>query len=189
MNKNDFLQYFFTIFVFLTTILIPILNYIAFQDSLVQGITLGDLEQKFGIITVIVVFIGIIATVSTYLIYYYPRYSVRRGYLTLSQSILDLLFLVAFSQMGSISIFLEGSGIVLHLGGVYILLFVAFLPFVFKNIFDIIDFRKNKQFYQRKLRAKAAYLLKESNRKIKCRNCSYICRKGWKKCPICNTKL
>lgn len=189
VNKNDVMQYFFTVFCFLTTVLIPILNYIIFKNSLVQGIILGDLEQKYEIITILVVIIGIIATVSIYLIYYFPKYSVKRSCLTLSQSIMDITLLIIFSQISLLSVFQDKFGLILDISGVYILLIITFLPFIFKNIFDVFDFKKNEEFYQRKLRAKTTRLLKESNRKIKCKNCSYICRKGWKKCPICNKKL
>ena len=105
------------------------------------------------------VIMGIITTASIYLIYYFPKYSVKRSYLTLSQSIMDVIILIIFSQKSLLTIFQDEFGLILE------------------------------EFYQKKLKAKNFLLLKESNRKIKCKNCSYICRKGWKKCPICNTKL
>lgn len=186
---SDVSQLVITIVVFVTTVLFPIVNYYIFKESLVQGIEVGDLEQRYDIIIVMVVCIGVLTTVVTYLIYYFPRYSLKRGYLAFLQSILDILFLIIFSQMSSVSVFFEGSGVIIDFGGVYTLLLIAISLFVFKNIFDIIDFRRNKDFYNRKLRAKEALASKESNRKIKCGNCGYVCRKGWKKCPICSTRL
>ena len=156
IKRNEGLQYFFTLIVFVAIILVPIVNNITFKETLFHGIDIGDLEQRYDLIIIIVIFIGIITTSTTNLIFYYPKYSVRRGYLTLSQSILDVTYFFIFTQMSSISVFIEGSGIVLNLEGFYILLIVAFLPFVFKNVFDVIDFNKNKEFYQRKLQAKAA---------------------------------
>ena len=62
-------------------------------------------------------------------------------------------------------------------------------PFVVKDIYDLIDFKRNFDYYAKLQRSKQYQLDKNANKLIKCRKCDYVCRGGWKKCPICKSKL
>lgn len=68
------------------------------------------------------------------------------------------------------------------------------------NIEDDKDFKINKIQYGRILRKEHTTKLKQAKLKaklkeesdeklIECPHCNYICRTGWKKCPICETKV
>jgi len=122
----------------------------------------------------------------------FQKYSVQRGILLLAISIMYLISTIASSQLSIIFVEVAKVQIITDFSGVYILLNIVMSLNIFKNLFDLTDFKINQSYYTTILRKKrtAPPLQKKFNRKlVKCPKCKYICRIGWKKCPICKTKI
>lgn len=167
------------------TVFLPILGYLQFKNSLENDIDLGDLEARYDLIIVWIVIIGILITVCSYLIFSFPKYSVNRGILSLINSILDFIFICFYSQMSIIYIEIENLSITLNLMGVFILIIVIWSLFIFKNLFDLIDFKRNRAYYDKIRRNQK----KATKKLLECPECKYMCVVEWRKCPICNAQL
>lgn len=189
LNKNEKIQLLATVFAFVLIVILPLINYIYFKTSIIEGIDIGDLEIRYDSIIIILLIIGVITTLFTYLIFNYPKYSIKRAAITLTQSLLDVAFVFTFSLIGSFFISFGKFRLLFDISRVYLLIIIALIPFVIKNTLDIIDFKKNRNYYQMIERRKEIRLKKSANALIKCKKCDYMCRIGWKKCPICKTKL
>ena len=77
--------------------------------------------------------------------------------------------------------------------GIFILFITISSLYVLRSLFDLIDFKINKSYYDKILRKKRVQV-KQKRKKVKeelveCLKCKYMCRPEWKKCPICETKL
>jgi len=122
----------------------------------------------------------------------YQKYSVSRGILLLAVSIMYLISTIASSQLSIIFVEVGKVQIITDFSGVYILLIIVMSLYIFKNLFDLTDYKINQSYYSTILRKKrtAPSLQKKFRRKLdKCPKCKYMCRIGWKKCPLCKTKI
>ncbi len=188
LDKQHILQISVTVLISCITIILPIISYIQFKITLNKNSSLGIFELKLDTVFISIIIIGIILSALRYYNFQLPQFSVKRGILTLMNSILFVIFLSVIAQIGIINIDLENSSFYLNLTGVFIVLILVWALFIFKNIYDVIDFKLNQAYYSTSLRRKQ-FLYKNSQKLIKCPKCKYMCRIGWKKCPICNTKI
>lgn len=203
-NKTRIYQICFTFFTVIMTTGMPIVNYINFKTLLNSvncptcpnlsnnQINLGGLEATYDILIYFFIVFGITISVCAYLIFRFQKYSVRRGILLLAISIMYLISTIASSQLSIIFVEVAKVQIITDFSGVYILLTIIMTLYIFKNLFDLIDFKINQSYYSTILRKKrtAPSLQKKFRRKLdKCPKCKYMCRIGWKKCPICKTKI
>ena len=92
---------------FFSTILLPLINYIIFKTTDFKGIGLGGLENKYNLVIVAIIIIGICITYCSYLVFRYPKYSIKRGVISLTHSILDVVFLSFFFTNGSYKYFFK----------------------------------------------------------------------------------
>ena len=189
LRKEEIYQLLATWVAFLFSILLPLVNYFTFKSFLSSGINVGSLETTYDIVILITLILGICSTIITYLVYRLPKHSIQRGFLALSQNISSIVLIIVFSNLGRFWLIYENVSLYLDIRGIYLLLIIGVIPFVLKNIYDLIDFKRNSDYYTKLQRRKKHQLVKKSNKLIKCRNCDYMCRVGWKKCPICKTKL
>ena len=172
------------------TILLPIINYIQFKNSLAEDVNLGGFETTYDGLIIWVVIVGIMITVSTYFIFEFPNNSIKRGSVSLMNSVLDVVFIYIFSYMSLINMTYTCQNncrkeITLNLTGVYMLLIIIMSLYVVKNAYDLIDYNINQKYYRRNNTKK----ITKKPKLVKCSKCNYMCRIEWKKCPICNYSL
>ena len=145
------------IFSFLTVFLsigVPIVNYIMFKASLTEGVEAGNLEGKYDVLIITIIIVGLLISFCSYMYFRCPKYSVKKGLIALTHSVLDLVFLILFSQFTILNIFSKSdwvscsgysiSGISLNLSGSFIILIIVSSLFVLKNIYDLFDFKINE---------------------------------------------
>lgn len=189
LSKDDIIQLLGTSVAFLLSILFPLINYFAFKSFLSSGINVGSLESTYDTTIIITLILGFSSTIVTYLVYRLPKHSVQRSLLALFQNALNIVLIIVFSNLGRFWLIYENVSLYLDIRGIYLILIVGVVPFVAKSIYDTVDFRQNSDYYSRLQRRKQLQAVKKINKLIKCGNCDYMCRAGWKKCPICKTKL
>ena len=189
LDRNDIIQIISTISSFVLTIVLPLVNYITFKNIIREEIVLSDLESRYNIIIIFAVIIGVMITGCTYIFFKYPKYSVNRGIVTLTHSVLNVLFLAVFSQMAIFNISFKGSGISLNLSGLFIILTAVLSLLIGKSLYDLIDFKLNQNYYRTFLRKQKFKDRKAKQKLVKCPNCKYMCQMKWSKCPICNSRL
>lgn len=139
------------------TVGIPIINYIIFKTSITQGLASDNLEKKYDLLIMGIITVGILISICSYMYFKCPKFSVRRGAISLTHSILDLVFLILFSQFAIINIISKSdcascsgysiSGISLNLSGVFAMLIILSSLFVIKNLYDLLDFKINENYY------------------------------------------
>lgn len=174
-----------TVLSFVLTVLIPILSYIYFKSSVTDDIDVGDFEAKYNIIIIWAVIFGMMITGCTYLTFNFPKYSIKRGITSLTQSILELIIILLFSQFRTIRISDNDVELIFDITGIFVVLITVCAIFIIKNLYDLIDFKINqKSYFTGNIKNKGI-----SNKLKKCSNCKYMCRLEWKKCPICHSKL
>lgn len=194
MNKNWFkvskeilIQLISTIIAFFLMVLLPVISYIQlipyFSDS--QNTSILNFKYQYDIFTVFSILFGSIATISRYLLYKYEKNSISRGILNLVYSVIILVQISLLLIFRTITIFDFNSFIILDLSSFFIILIILWSLYVFRNVFDLIDFVANKKYYKKQIRQFRHF----SHKKKKCPNCGYMCYINWGKCPICNTIL
>lgn len=201
INKAHLLRIFLLVLNILITILMPIFNYIGFKNilsdiecstcpSLINNpINLGTFEAKYDVFIYLYVFIGMVVSSCSYVIFKFQKYSVQRGFLLFLISIMYIIFIALSSQLSIIFITVSKIQIIMNFSGVYIIFLIVFSLYALKNLFDLVDFKINQSHYITILR-KRRFMQKKFNQKmITCSNCEYMCRVDWKKCPICKTKI
>lgn len=208
IKKHQIYQVGFAIINFIITIIIPLVTYLNFKntirnfncpdcpESFVNQINLGGMEALYDILIYVFIFVGIIVTISSSFINRFQKYSTQRGVLMLLISIVYFINITFSSQMGTILIEIANIQLVMDSFGVFILFIVIALLYVLKALFDLIDFKINKSQYDKILRKEQAVQVKQKKLKnkvkeklVECPKCKYTCRTGWKKCPICETKI
>ncbi|MFW9969593.1 MAG: hypothetical protein ACFFDF_05280 [Candidatus Odinarchaeota archaeon] len=203
-NKTQFYQIAFTSFTIIMTVIIPIINYINLKTLIKNlncancpnladsSINLGGLDTLYNSLIYFFIISGLIVSICAYFIFKYQKYSVQRALLLLIVSIMYFTDTVSSSQLSIIFIEVAKIQIITNFSGVYILFIVIMSLYVFKNVFDVIDFKVNHSHYVnvlRKERSDRTKYNKFHKKLIKCPKCKYMCRIGWKKCPICKTKI
>ncbi len=189
LRKNEIIQISLTILTFILTLLLPIIGYFQFKMAMPNEIYLSDFQENYDIVFIGTIIIGILLTGFRYYLYYFPQYSLRRGIINLLNSVLIMIFLIFTSQIGNLDITIENSSLYLNLTGVFLLLIVIWSLFIFKNIYDLVDFKLNQNYYKTFVRERKFRKKIKSRPLIKCPQCKYMCRPEWKKCPICNAKI
>lgn len=193
MNKNWFtfsketlIQLISTIIAFFLMVLLPVISYIQlipyFSDS--QNISILNFKYQYDIFTVFSILFGSMATVSRYLIYNYEKNSISRGILNLVYSVIILIQISLLLIFRTITIFDLNSFIILDLSSFFIVIIILWSLYVFRNVFDLIDFTFNRKIFQKEARK-----FRKFNPLVKCPKCGYMCYKNWGKCPICQKKL
>ncbi len=190
LNKFKLIQFISTIISLVITVFIPILNYYQFKGSLTSDVDLGGFEATYDIFIILIVTVGIIITGCTYFIFNFPKFSIKRGSISLTHSVLDLVLIYFYSFMSIVTFSYTcekncQKEVTLDLSGVFIVLIIIWSLFVGKNAYDLIDYKINETHYKRinsKRNTKKPKL-------IKCSKCNYMCKIEWKKCPICNSSL
>ena len=91
--------------------------------------------------------------------------------------------------MANVFISIGNSELYFGLFNLQVIVLIAMTPFMFRNIINLIDIKYNNKYYERKARIQTTIQLKDADKLIKCQSCNYMCRKGWKRCPICHKKL
>lgn len=190
INKLKVLQILSTGISGVVTILLPIINYIQFKNSLSEDMNMGGFEATYDSLMIWIVIVGIMITGSTYFIFEFPNNSIKRGSVSLTNSVLDIIFIYIFSCMSQINMTYTCNNncrkeITLNLSGVYTLLIIIMSLYVVKNVYDLIDYKVNSKHYIQS-RKKRTFT---KSKLIKCSKCNYMCQLGWKKCPICKSRL
>lgn len=188
LDKNNVLRFLFTSFTFTITVLLPILSLIKL-NSLDSEFLDRYWIEKVILVSSISIVLGILSTITRFLIYSFPRYSVKKQLISLVNSSLLITFLLVNSLLSKIIINFGRSSIILDFSGIFLLLTSLWLVFVGKQIFDLFDFKRNQNYYSKKVRESKKLVAPFPKNLIKCRNCGYMCRISWRKCPICNSKL
>jgi len=98
-------------------------------------------------------------------------------------SIVYFINIIFSSQMSTILIRIANIQLVIKL-------------YVLKALFDLVDFKVNKLYYNKIIRREQATKIRQrkliKQKKLElvvCPKCNYTCRTGWKKCPICEAKI
>ncbi len=156
----------FTILSIVITIVIPIINYFNFKnsirsfncpdcpESLVNQLNLGGMESIYDTLIYVFMIIGIIISVCTYFVHNFQKYSVQRGICILLISIVYLVNSIFSSQMSTIIVGVANVQIIMNSSGVYILFITITSFYVIKATFDVIDFKVNQSYYINKLRSR-----------------------------------
>jgi len=94
------------------------------------------------------IFLTILISISYYLGYYYPENSIKRGIYLLLASIFILLDACLWALTAIINIEIDGVGsIIIDTTHLYIAPIYLFTGQIFKKIYDLLDFIKNKDEY------------------------------------------
>ena len=200
LKKHQMYQIGFTILSVIVTIVIPLVNFFNFKNSIrtfdcpvcsesvVNQIYLGGLETIYDILIYIFVLLGFIVSICTYFIHKFQKYSIQRGILVLLISIVYMINSIFSSQMSTIIIRVANVQLIMNSSGVYILFIAVASLYVIKALFDLIDFKINHSYYSSILRNRREARFKQQ-KLTNCPKCEYACRIGWKKCPISKTKI
>lgn len=201
IDKSRLLQFFITIFSTVFTIILPVINYIDFKNSLSNvecescpdlnknQIDLGSFEISFDVFIYINVILGILITSCSYLIFEFQKYSLQRRFLLFFITLMYVIFFTFSSQLSTVFITVPNIQLTIDFSGIYIIFLVAFSIYSLKNIFDIVDFKINQGQYTTTLRKKRFIQKKLNQKPVNCIKCDYRCKVGWKECPICKTKI
>ena len=189
LKKTEIVQISLSILTFVLTVLLPIIGYFQFKIAMPSDTYLSEFQENYDIVFIGTVMIGVLLTGLRYYLYKFPQYSLRRGIISLLNSILIMIFLIITSQIGNLDIKIENSSLYLNLTGVFILLIGIWSLFIFKNIYDLVDFKLNQNYYKTFARERKFKKEIRSRPLIKCPKCKYMCRPEWKQCTICNTKI
>lgn len=189
LNKQNLIQISLTSITFILTVLLPVLGYIQFYLNLANNIDLGNFILKYNLIFISTIIIGVLLSGLRYLLYRFPQFSAKRGFVSLLNSTFYVTFFTITAQIGNIHINFGNSSFSLNLTGVFIVLISVWSILIFKNTLDLIDYKINQSSYQKAIRQRVARKKNKLEKLIKCPNCKYTCRQAWKKCPICKTPL
>ena len=70
-----------------------------------------------------------------------------------------------------------------------ILFLIVLAPIFLRNVLNIVDLKRNGIYYNRVQRIEYFKKHREIKQLVACRSCGYMCRKNWRKCPICNHRI
>ena len=89
--------------------------------------------------------------------------------------------------MSTILIRIANIQLVIKSFGIFILFIIITLLYVLKALFDLVDFKVNKLYYNKIIRREQATKIRQrkliKQKKLKlvvCPKCNYTCRTGWK---------
>lgn len=146
----------------------PIVSYLNFKnmirsfncpecpESIVSQISLGGTEKLYDILIYIFVCIGIIVTLCSYFINRFRKYSMQRGILMCVISVVYLINIIFTSQMSEIFIQVANVQLIVNSFGIFILFITISSLYVLRSLFDLIDFKINKSYYDKILRKKGS---------------------------------
>ena len=138
-----------------------------------------DFQPKIIIISIFSIIVGGILTILRYVVFYFKKYTLKRTIINLTSTLLVLLILISNAQLSVFHVRIEGLNMYLDVQGIFVLLIISWLLVVFIVIYETFELKlyskKNEKLSIRRL--------------IKCPKCKYLCRKEWKKCPICKSPL
>lgn len=143
-----------------------------------------DLQPKIVLISIFSIIVGGILTILRYIVFYYKKDTLKRSIINVTSTLLVLLILISNAQLSVFYVSVEGLNMYLDVQGIFILLIISWLLVVFKTIYETFE----ANLYSTKMR-KSGLKRISTRRLIKYPNCKYMCRKEWKKCPICKSTL
>jgi hypothetical protein len=185
IDRSRLLQFCITIFNIVFTIILPIINYIGFKNSLSNiecescpdlnknQINLGTFEMGYDVFIYINVILGILITSCSFLIFRFQTYSVQKGFLSFSITFLYVIFFAFTSQLSIIFITVSNIQLKIDFSSIYIIFIIAFSVYGLKNIFDIVDFKINQAHYTTILRKRRFIQKKLHQKLVNCTRCDY----------------
>lgn len=189
LARSQIFQILYTIISFIVTILLPIVGYFQIKASTecvsCINVNFGYFEEIIDQAIIWLIVIGIFITLTRYLIYYFPKFSFKRATFSLLNSILFVIFFITSSALAVLEATYQNQQLYIDLRGVFVLLISFWGLFLFRDIFNIIDFKINEDKYITEFRKEKF----RQNQLVKCPKCNYSCKLKWKKCPICKAML
>lgn len=132
--------------------------------------------------------IGLMLTILRYIVYFFDKHTLKRSFVNFVSAALVMILLESSSQIGVVRISLEDLSMILDISGIFILLVASWSLVVFKTIYDLTEIKFNNEDVKDTTKYRKLEKIR-SRGLVKCPKCKYKCRKEWKKCPICNSKL
>lgn len=118
------------------------------KNTSLEGGNMTDYALSYETIIYGSIFLTILISISYYLGYYYPDNSIKRGIYLLLASIFILLDACLWALTAIINIEIDGVGsIIIDTTHLYIAPIYLFTGQIFKKIYDLLDFIKNKDEY------------------------------------------
>lgn len=177
-----------TLFTFLFVFLIPLITYTQLYPMISDFEEIAYLRSIVFVNFILSIVIGALLTVLRYIVYYFDKHTLKRSFINFVSAVLVMVLLVSNSQIGVVHINLESSSLFLDFNGIFILLVASWSLVLFKTIYDIAEIKSSSD--EAKDKTKHRKREKIRNRGlVKCPKCKYTCRREWKKCPICHSKL
>ena len=177
-------QFISTLLTFFLAFLLPILSYAQLYPVIAETKELSDLRFVIIFNSIFSIVVGGILTVLRYVAFYFNKRTLKRAAISFASALLVLFLLVSGAQLSVIQGNVENIYLFLDFGGVFLLLISLWALFVLKMAYNIVEIKlelgKTQATRLKKIRSKAL---------IPCPNCKYMCRKQWKKCPICESAL
>lgn len=113
-----------------------------------EGVNMTDYAIRYEIMIYGSIILTILISLTYYLGYYYPENSIKRGIYLLLASIFILLDAFLWALTAVIKIEIDGVGsIIIDTTHLYIAPLFLFTGQIFKKIYDLLDFIKNKNEY------------------------------------------
>jgi len=147
------------------------------------GLFLIQLLPNAILIMIMVIVLGILASLARYFIYHYPSFSKKRAGFSLVNSSSLLLYFALFSLLTSLETKVQTSIISISFRSMFILLALPWIVFLIRDIYNLVDFSLHEDTYILAAR-KQKYDLKSLKR---CSRCGYKMKIGLKRCPRCQT--
>lgn len=177
-------QFILTLITFFFAFLLPILTYAQLYPVIADAKELSQIRSLIMFNAIFSIAIGGTLTILRYISYYFDKHTLKRALISFTSIILVLLLLVSGALLSVVKGEIGGVYVSLDFGGVFSLLIIAWSLVVFKAVYHIIEikheFKRTRNSRLKKIRSRVL---------IPCPNCKYICRKQWKKCPICDSVL
>ena len=177
-----------TLITFLFAFLLPLITYAQLYPMFSDSEEMAYLRSFVFVNLALSIVIGVLLTVLRYIVYYFDKHTLKRSLINFLSAVLVLILLVSNSQIAVVNINLKGFSMILNFNGTFILLIASWSLVVFKTIYDIAEIKliskdaKDVTKYRKREKIRSRGL-------VKCPKCKYTCRREWKKCPICDSKL
>ncbi len=178
-------QFITTLITFFFTFLLPLLSYIQLLPIFDKAEELLYLRSHILFNSVLAIVIGGILTGLRYAVFYFKKRSLKRAFINLISTLLVMILLVSSAQLGVVQIDIEDSYLFLDIRSVFTLLIFSWALIVIKAVYDLVEIK----FFPGAAIPLTAREKMRSKGLVKCPNCKYMCRKEWKKCPICKSVL
>lgn len=180
-----------TLITFFFAFLLPLITYTQLY-LLFSGIEEMAYLRSFVFVNLTLsIVIGVLLTILRYAVYYFDKHTLKRSLINFVSAAIVMVLLVSSAQIGVVRISFEGLSMFLDFSGIFILLVASWALVVFKTVYDLAEIKfSNEVTKDAKDVTKYRKMEKIRGRGlVKCPKCKYTCRREWKKCPICKSKL